>query len=597
MMSRQRFLPIGLLFLLLATQIVWAEPDNQQVANLAAFTNELRADLEIAANAQFGQGARPDGWTNNIDRTTPTYVPDLWYDKELLANEIFGEDVRPPDWFGLTVNTEEVIARNTRHDLEILADNIYNGTDNRPPVWTGASARYRCERDVQNADALLSDFFGFQTTLADDAFGYCVLLQDEIRTTVLEVEALDITDEAILNEEILAVRGDIERIANEVYGVNDRPLGWSGNTDITSPLLLTDNYEDLRLLADETLGTGVRPEGYLGAITDSPLETWRNLRHDLELLADVVVPTLASVPDRRPRGWQGLDPLRRCNPLTQDMVLTLEARYAQDTEQPFSRVSVTDDENYCANMLERANQFAEERPPTETERLALVAADNFTYEAEYAFSYLDTAALEFVGVMPLGTRFKAWYRSYGDSTMMFISGQDFALYVDRRWTTMPQDVFDRLPTLEGVRPLAFCDASWCDGPGPTPTPTGSAIESLLAFATPEIQPTQDPALALPPEQKTQVNFENVRIIYLQDNVQTRTARVTLDLCEEAQLLTCEAVLRVTDSATGDEIPVVAQNNGASVYELSYGYTDSIVIESATLISNDIFVSDPTLPRN
>ena len=86
------------------------------------------------------------------------------------------------------------------------------------------------------------------------------------------------------------MRGDIERLANEAYGVNNRPIGWAGNTDPNSPLLITDNYADLRLLADTVLGTDVRPEGWIGLVTDSSAETWRNQRHDLELLADEAVP-------------------------------------------------------------------------------------------------------------------------------------------------------------------------------------------------------------------------------------------------------------------------------------------------------------------
>lgn len=588
---------ILLLIMLFSVSPIAAEPNQQQIDSLPSFTNAIRADLEIAANALLGQGIRPDTWTNNIDITTATYVSDLWYDKELLANEVFGEGVRPPEWLGVTVDEPDIIARNTRFDLEILADNIYNGTDNRPPVWSGASTLYRCDRTLQNVRGLLSEFFSFNTGLDDDAFGYCVLLQDEVHTAILETYQLDIFDQEVLNQEILAVRGDIERIANEVYGVNDRPLGWAGNTDITSPLLLTDNYEDLRILADQTLGVGVRPERFIGSITDSQLETWRNLRYDLELLADAIVPTLPSITDRRPRGWQGTDPLRRCEPLVQDLVLTLETRYGEDEEEPFNRMSFVDDENYCASAREAGNLFAERRPPTATERLALVAADSFTYESEYAFSYLDTTALEFMGVMPRGIRFKAWYRNYNESTMMFVSGEGFALYIDRRWTNMPQDVFDRLPTLEGVRPLSFCEASWCDGPGPTPTPTGSAIESLLNFATPVIQPTLDPTSLLPREEKTEVNFENVRVVYLQDNLQTRTAQVTLELCQDVQLVNCEPVILLTDAASGNEIPVLSKASGNNVYELAYGYTNNIIIESPSIVSRDVFISDPTLPRN
>ncbi|MEL7234203.1 MAG: hypothetical protein AAGK74_06895, partial [Chloroflexota bacterium] len=155
----------------------------------------------------------------------------------------------------------------------------------------------------------------------------------------------------------------------------------------------------------------------------------------------------------------------------------------------------------------------------------------------------------------------------------------------------------RLPTIEGVAPLTFCDADWCNGPGPTPTPTGGAIESLLAFETPVVEVPVTEEGGVPREQKTQINFENVRINYLQDNEQARTAEVTLELCRDATLIDCEPVTLVSDAATDEIIPPLRQQDGQNVYEFPYGYTANRVLESATLLSNDVFLSPPELPRN
>lgn len=590
--KRMPYLVLLIVMLLGVGIATFAAPRQQeQVGSLPSFSNALRADLEIAANDALGQGVRPQDWTSNIDNTSSNYINDLWFDKELLANAIFGDRVRPTNWLGVTVENADIVARNTRYDLEILADNIYGGTDIRPPIWNGADARYRCDRTVQNTIAGMGRFFGFSTELGANAFGYCALIEAELRQTILVTRQLDIV-EPELDQEILAVRGDIERLANEVYGVNNRPVGWSGNTDINSALLLTDNYEDLRILADETLGDEVRPPAWLGLITNSKVETWRNLRYDLELVADVVVPTLPSIEDTRPRGWQGTDPLRRCIPRVQDLVLVIESNFADDEEVNFTRANFAADGSYCSVVENAANVFIETNVPTSSERL--VQAGGLAWESEYAFAYLDLTALEYMGVMPRGTRFRPWYRNFNDSTMMFVSGQGFALYIDRRWTNLPQDVFDRLPTVEGVRPLTFCETDWCNGPAPTPTPTGGALESLLAFQTPVIPPTPDLTAVLPSAEKTRVNFENVRVTYLQDNLQTRSSQVTLELCQDVQKTVCEPVISVNDTVTSGARAVVGQRNGVNVYEFNWGYTSTVVIETATLISPDIFISDPLI---
>ncbi|MEO0561301.1 MAG: hypothetical protein AAF125_04270 [Chloroflexota bacterium] len=575
---------------------VFVVPAQQQIDNIATFTSALRADIELAANDALGAGVRPPDWTANIDNTSEDYIADLWYDKELLANVIFGENTRPPDWLSVTVDRADILARNTRFDLEILADNIYGGTEIRPPTWSGAADIYTCAREIQNLNTFMNDFFRFVPDVADGDFGFCALLEDELRVAILETNALEVSGEA-LNQAILAARGDLERVANEVYGVNERPATWAGNTNIDSPLLLTDAYEDLRILADETLGVDVRPPGWIGLITESQVETWRNLRFDLELLATAIVPTFPSIEGERPRGWQGTDALRTCTPLVQDLVIVIESQYAADEVTPFTRNNLDASPTYCEEIREAANQFMELRPPTEDERRQLAAAGAFTYESDFAFSYLDTAALEYMGTMPRGTPFRAWYRNFNESTMMFVSGQDFALYIDRRFTTMPQDVFDRLPTLEGVAPLTFCDADWCDGPSPTPTPTGGALDSLLAFQTPVLPPTVDATNNLDTEDKTQVNFENVRITYLSDNLVEETSQVILELCQEPQRITCEPVLSVFDLTTNAPKPIINTQNGQNVYQFDFAFTDNLIIESATLRSPNIFVSPPSLPRN
>src|SRR5690606_6490063 len=109
-----------------------------------------------------------------------------------------------------------------------------------------------------------------------------------------------------------------------------------------------------------------------------------------------------------------------------------------------------------------------------------------------------------------------------------------------RFTTLEETSFRSLPSLEGVDPLSFCDALWCNGPGPTPTPTGSGpLLSVLTDSTP--QPT--PNVGVLEASKQLVSWNYVRVTYVFDNVQAHVAQVALEVCAQpAQNATaCEPV--------------------------------------------------------
>jgi hypothetical protein len=95
-------------------------------------------------------------------------------------------------------------------------------------------------------------------------------------------------------------------------------------------------------------------------------------------------------------------------------------------------------------------------------------------------------------------------------------------------------------------------------------------------------------------QKTQVSWNNIRVTYLLDNPNTRTAQVALEICTDTTQTDCEPVIQIFDNATGAPKPVISQNNGLNVYEFAYGYTSNLLIEGATLFSPDIWISDPTI---
>jgi hypothetical protein len=178
--------------------------------------------------------------------------------------------------------------------------------------------------------------------------------------------------------------------------------------------------------------------------------------------------------------------------------------------------------------------------------------------------------------------------------MMFVSGDNFAVYIDRRWTTMTEEVFNTLDTLEDIRPLTFCDAVWCNGPGPTPTPTGSSPLELLIFEA-TIPPTpvilDDGTVQVG---KIQVSWNHVRVTYVGDFPERASAQVALEICVEPQQITCEPVISVYDNRIGVPKPVLFQTIGLNVYEIEYGYISNLLIEGPTLVSPDVFISDPTI---
>jgi hypothetical protein len=570
-----RKLILLLLLLLLGSLTVQAQGDAFSRQVLA-----LRGDLERLTDAVLQPGNRPDGWTFNVNNVaSPTFITDLWYDNELLATAIFGES-RPDTWIGApTSPNPAIIARNVRHDLELSADERAQAPNQRPEGWVGGFALFRCDRTVMNLYVLMSNEYRLTFTTPETTISYCVIVSAEIQDLLLQVERLYNNGESReqIKDLTLAVRGDLERLADERRGLNVRPDGWRRNTDRESTTLASDVFLDMELLADDLLGPGVRPPGYVGSIPNNPVFAAYTLRADLERLANAAGQII------RPRGWQGTDPVGACAPLDQAMVRVVTDLYEYTVPQ------IPADAGFCRALNSSINTLAENPPPPPEES----APDAFfSAESQWAFVYLDVAATQYMGQMPGGTRFRAWYRNFNESNMMFVSGDDFAVFIDRRWTNLDPEVFARLPTLEGVKPLTFCDATWCNGPGPTPTPTGSGpIELLLLEGT--AIPTPDRGQVA--TTKTQINWNSIRVTYIVDDTASRTAQVTLELCADNTQVDCEPAQSVFDNSAGAPKQVIGQAaNGLNIYQFPYGYSDNLLIEGATRFSADVWISDPTL---
>ncbi len=545
---------------------------------------DTRADLDLLATTAY-KGVLPANWTGNTDVKSRTVIADLWFDNEHLADQVFGVGNRPPGWLGITGSNPPLIARNIRHDLEITADQVF-GVGSRPAGWRGAAPLLRCDLTVQNAVSLLQTFYNQQPITPESALNYCSTLASEVEDKLAAV-AFTPDQLATIMDRLLAVRGDLERLADEKLGLNNRPSGWVGNKDKTSATFSADLFLDQEALANELVGADQRPPGWIGAITNTPPTTFLNLRHDLELLADNALGV-----GQRPNGWQGGEATLRCDPLVQNIVTIVTLQYNFVSPQIDASAP-----NYCTLLAAAANQIAENPPISDV--VAETDQDKRqSAVSNYAFAYLDFRAQQYMGIMPAGIRFKAWYRNFHGSKMMFVTGDDFAVYVDYTFTTLPPYVFDSLPSLQGVNPQTFCTASWCSGPGPTPTPTGEGPLGAVIGANGGTQPAliTTPGAGTPNPARSQVSWNNIRVTYIQDNTTTRTAQVTLELCTTpaATATVCEPVISVIDASTGSIFQPLAQNNGANVYEFKYGYTANLQIEGNTLYSKDIWISDPTI---
>lgn len=578
----------GCLVLIGGITLVSVVAAQSQPANLLQqFLLFIREDAEVLADQVFGVDQRPETWQGNVDLSTANFVADLFFDNEQLADQVFGTSTRPEGWIGVTTTDPELIARNLRHDLEQTAAQVI-GSRTRPEGWHGARAVFQCDRTLQNLLRLLERFYNVRPTTLDAVLDYCSVVEQEIEDELFDAIGTR-TNEADIPDLVSGVRGDLERLADERLGLETRPPGWIGNRDATTPTFNSDLYIDLESLADNQLSAGSRPDGWINRAAASPAIANQNFRFNVELLADITMGA-----GRRPSGWQGVDPLGRCDVNLQNLLAILQQQYF------YALINLPSDSGdtvaYCKQVAFLANDQAENppAPPPEVVEAQSEDAVDLRYRAQsrLAFSYLDVAALQYMGVMPYDTEFRAWYRNFNESNMMFVSGADFALFIDRRFTTMEEEVFRTLPTLEGRKPLTFCDASWCNGPGPTPTPTGSGpIVALFEASTPVATVSSQ---QLEETGKRLVSWNNIRVGYLLDRPETRTVQVTLEICSDTQQIACEPVIQVFDNNTGTYKPVIQQFNGLNVYEFPYGYSTNVIIEGTSLFSRDVWISDPAI---
>jgi len=250
-------------------------------------------------------------------------------------------------------------------------------------------------------------------------------------------------------------RNDLDILASQNMG-GDRPVGWTGSKDITNIQLPILIRLDLELLAGQLMGPDQRPAGWFGAVPSTAYAIARDIRHDLELLADQFNP-----PNVRPPGWKGSDPVIRCDRSVQTLVFVLErtAGYKLTIDpltQDFCRMAELQATSYAeANLLPNAKA-----PKGSTSQVASNGAIQIS--SPYAVAFLDRFGRRPTGSIPVGEPITPIARSYTQfSKMMLVRGNGFEVFIDFSASTVSENQFAALPDVNSVGMQTTCTVSWC----------------------------------------------------------------------------------------------------------------------------------------
>ncbi len=265
-------------------------------------------------------------------------------------------------------------------------------------------------------------------------------------TSPIEANALALLTDA---------RNDLDILVSQNMG-GDRPIGWTGSGDITNIQLPILIRLDLELLAGQLMGPDQRPAGWFGAVPSTAYAIARDIRHDLELLADQFNP-----PNVRPPGWKGSDPVIRCDRSVQTLVFVLErtAGYKLNVDplaQDFCRMAELQATSYAeANLLPNARA-----PKGSGSQVASNGAIQIS--SPYAVAFLDRFGRRPTGSIPVGEPITPVARSYTQfSKMMLVRGNGFEVFIDFSASTVSENQFAALPDVNNVSMQTACTVSWC----------------------------------------------------------------------------------------------------------------------------------------
>ncbi|MCB9450479.1 MAG: hypothetical protein H6672_03520 [Anaerolineaceae bacterium] len=383
---------------------------------------------------------------------------------------------------------------------------------------------------------------------------------------------------------LINARTDLELLANGVMGTG-RPLGWSGGLDINDPQLALLIRLDLELLAGQVLGMNERPAGWFGAVPSTPEAIARDIRHDLELLADTV-----NSLGVRPPGWAGADALMRCSRGVQTLVNLLERGgvFALNVD-----VNAPD---FCQRAEVQASVFAETNllrlPQTSSATSAaglstgqggaIVQPGQIQVSTGYTVAFLNRYGTEQVGVIPLNTRLTPIARSFAEfSRMTLVEGDGFRVFVDYRTTSLADVDFAVLPDINDMSVETFCEAEWC-----------RAVVLTSGNPAARRSTTSSRSTGTGPGGRVYVPVENL-ITYYDGQDANGTTVARFQLCGQptsAASMTCEPVTEVV-APDGSLLASVGSVNGIPQFRVPYGYTTTSP-RSKSYYMVDMWIAQP-----
>jgi len=281
---------------------------------------------------------------------------------------------------------------------------------------------------------------------------------DPVEETVVE-EVPSAQQESLFGDslsELINLRNDLELLATEVRGTA-RPDGWSGNLDVTNPDLPLLIRLDLELLLADTLGFEV-PDGWFGIVLGDIQYQVRDMRHDMEILADALLGD-----GQRPDGWSGSpNPLWACDRSTQTLVnLLAQGDFFVAVADPASA-------DYCEVLKLQVVGFVQQNLFTiDTEDSYFTSAVRTTLpgsavvNTDFAVGFFDIRATQRAAVIPNGTALTPVGRNAANefSRMVLFEGDGFLLYSEYPFTSLTQEEFQTLEPAPVVE--TYCTADWC----------------------------------------------------------------------------------------------------------------------------------------
>ena len=332
------------------------------------------------------------------------------------------------------------------------------------------------------------------------------------------------------------------------------------------------------------LGLDHVPAGWFGALPTTAQAIARDIRHDLELLADTLLGD-----NIRPPGWTGSDPLMRCDRSTQNLVELLQRQGL------FTPNLLAGNPDYCRLMAAQVGQFTEinllnqqivplptEAAPAQTtsggeSSLPSAPPSGASYFAveDLGLAFLDRYATRFVGTVPNNVPFTPVARSYTQfSHMTLVQGDQFEVFVDYKTTTIDTNTFNTLPDMNSFPGSPVCGASWCQ-----PERKIAGMESR----------TSSQRLA----SGGLINAGTNMVIYYDGDDQNGMTRVRMKLCDRPTVTNqaiCEPATAMILPDGSAAVPV-GTVDGLLQFYAPYAYTTTSV-RSANLYTIDLWIDPP-----